>query len=159
MADFKEGKRTPAFSECEREGLYKAIFLRRDIRSHFVSNKTISDDVLFKIINAAHHAPSVGFSQPWNFILIRNKSTRKQVNESFLREYKRSISMLDTETSKQEKYVSLKLEGIIESDINICVTYDARRFGPFVLGRTSIPETGVYSVCCAIQNLWLAARA
>jgi 5,6-dimethylbenzimidazole synthase len=159
MADFKEVKRTPTFSECEREGLYKAIFLRRDIRSHFVSNKTISDDVLFKIINAAHHAPSVGFSQPWNFILIRNKSTRKQVKESFLREHKKSISMLDTETSKQEKYVSLKLEGIIESDINICVTYDARRFGPFVLGRTSIPETGVYSVCCAIQNLWLAARA
>lgn len=67
--------------------------------------------------------------------------------------------MLDRETSKQEKYVSLKLEGIIESDINICVTYDATRFGPFVLGRTSIPETGVYSVCCAIQNLWLGARA
>ena len=105
MADFKEGKRTPTFSECEREGLYKAIFLRRDIRSHFVSNKSISDDVLFKIINAAYHAPSVGFSQPWNFILIRNKSTRKQVKESFLREHKRSISMLDTETSKQEKYV------------------------------------------------------
>lgn len=70
MADFKGSKRTPTFSECEREGLYKAIFLRRDIRSHFVSNKTISDDVLFKIINAAHHAPSVGFSQLWNFILI-----------------------------------------------------------------------------------------
>ena len=122
MADFKGSKRTPTFSECEREGLYKAIFLRRDIRSHFVSNKTISDDVLFKIINAAHHAPSVGFSQPWNFILIRNKSTRNQVKESFLREHKRTVSMLDKETSKQEKYVSLKLEGIIESDINICVS-------------------------------------
>ena len=119
MAHFKESKRSPTFSECERECLYKAIFLRRDIRSHFVSNKTISDDVLFKIINAAHHAPSVGFSQPWNFILIRNKSTRRQVKKSILREHKRSISMLDTETSKQEKYVSLKLEGIIESECDL----------------------------------------
>ena len=60
---------------------------------------------------------------------------------------------------RKEKYLSLKLEGIIESAVNICVTYDSTRFGPFVLGRTSIPETGIYSVCCAIQNLWLAARA
>jgi 5,6-dimethylbenzimidazole synthase len=60
---------------------------------------------------------------------------------------------------RKEKYLSLKLEGIMESSINICVTYDSTRFGPFVLGRTSIPETGIYSVCCAIQNLWLAARA
>jgi 5,6-dimethylbenzimidazole synthase len=60
---------------------------------------------------------------------------------------------------RQEKYKNFKLEGIIESSLNICVTYDPTRFGPFVLGRTSIEETGVYSVCCAIQNLWLAARA
>jgi 5,6-dimethylbenzimidazole synthase len=68
--------------------------------------------------------------------------------------------MLEQHNDKQreEKYLSLKLEGIMESALNICVTYDHNRFGPFVLGRTSIEETGVYSVCCAIQNLWLAAR-
>ena len=59
---------------------------------------------------------------------------------------------------RKEEYLSLKLEGIIESGVNICVTYDSTRSGPFVLGRTKIPETGIYSVCCAIQNLWLAAR-
>lgn len=142
----------------EKEGLYKAIFSRRDVRSHFV-DKEIPDDVLLRILNAAHHAPSVGFSQPWNFILIKDRAIRQKVKESFLRERERSISMLDGNEQRQKQYVSLKLEGIMESAINICVTYDPTRFGPFVLGRTSIEETGVYSVACAIQNLWLAARA
>ena len=106
----------------------------------------------------AHHAPSVGFSQPWNFILIKDDSSRRRVKNSFLKERERSISMLDNDKTKQEKYFSLKLEGIMESPLNICITYDSTRFGPFVLGRTSIAETGLYSVCCAIQNLWLAAR-
>ena len=147
-----------SFSECEKDGLYKAIFSRRDVRSHFI-NKQIPNDILVKILNAAHHAPSVGFSQPWNFILIKANRIRQQVKDSFVREREKSIFMLDSDKAKQKRYLSLKLEGILESAINICVTYDRTRFGPFVLGRTSIAETGVYSVCCAIQNLWLAARA
>jgi 5,6-dimethylbenzimidazole synthase len=146
-----------SFSHSEKDGLYKAIFSRRDVRSHFIS-KQIPDETLAKILNAAHHAPSVGFSQPWNFILIKDHKTRQKVKQSFMKERKKSILMLDNDKSKQKKYKSLKLEGIMESPINICVTYDPTRFGPFVLGRTSISETGVYSVCCAIQNLWLAAR-
>ena len=142
----------------EKEGLYKAIFSRRDVRSHFVG-RDIPNDVLFRILNAAHHAPSVGFSQPWNFILIKDRTIRQRVKESFVRERDRSIAMLDGNDLRQKQYVSLKLEGIMESAINVCVTYDPTRFGPFVLGRTSIEETGVYSVACAIQNLWLAARA
>jgi 5,6-dimethylbenzimidazole synthase len=151
-----------SFSDIEKDGLYKAIFSRRDVRSHFVSDRNIPNEVLFRILNAAHHAPSVGFSQPWNFILIKDKSIRRQVKESFLKEHRRSVSLLEEEDDnkqKKEKYISLKLEGIMESALNICVTYDHTRFGPFVLGRTSIAETGVYSVCCAFQNLWLAARA
>jgi 5,6-dimethylbenzimidazole synthase len=142
----------------EKEGLYKTIFSRRDVRSHFVEGK-IPNEVLARILNAAHHAPSVGFSQPWNFILIRKMPTRQKVKESFLRERERSAAMLEGDRARQKQYLSLKLEGIMESDVNICVTYDPTRFGPFVLGRTSIEETGVYSVACAIQNLWLAARA
>lgn len=144
-------------SDTEKDGLYKAIFSRRDVRSHFIKEE-IPDDVLLRILNAAHHAPSVGFSQPWNFILIKDEKTRRQVKESFLRERDRSIKMLKGD-KRQEKYTGLKLEGIEESALNVCVTYDPSRFGPFVLGRTSIEDTGVYSVCCAIQNLWLAARA
>lgn len=147
-----------SLSGPEKEGLYKAIFSRRDVRSRFVQ-KDVADDVLLRILNAAHHAPSVGFSQPWNFILIKDTLTRQQVKESFLRERERSIKMLDGDRDRQDKYTKFKLEGILESALNICVTYDHTRFGPFVLGRTSIEDTGVYSVCCAIQNLWLAARA
>ena len=147
-----------SFTLTEKEGLYKAVFSRRDVRSHFIDKK-IQDDVLVKILNAAHHAPSVGYSQPWDFILIKNKVTRLKVKNSFIVEWKKSISLLDNDLDRQDKYIKLKLEGILESDINICVTYDPQRFGPFILGRTSIPETGEYSVCCAIQNLWLAARA
>ncbi len=146
-----------ALSGTEKDGLYKAIFSRRDVRSHFIK-KEVPDDVLLRILNAAHHAPSVGFSQPWNFVLIKSAQTRRQVKESFVRERERSIGMLEG-NDRQEKYSRLKLEGIEESALNVCVTYDPTRFGPFVLGRTSIEDTGVYSVCCAIQNLWLAARA
>ena len=147
-----------SFTFTEKEGLYKAVFSRRDVRSHFIDKK-IPDDVLIKILNAAHHAPSVGYSQPWDFILIKNKATRLKVKNSFILEREKSISLLDNDLDKQDKYIKLKLEGILESDINICVTYDPERFGPFILGRTSIPETGEYSVCCAIQNIWLTARA
>jgi 5,6-dimethylbenzimidazole synthase len=147
-----------SFSFTEKEGIYKAVFSRRDVRSHFIDKK-IPDDVLVKILNAAHHAPSVGYSQPWDFIIIKNKATRLKVKNSFILEREKSISLLDNDLDKQDKYIKLKLEGILESDINICVTYDPERFGPFILGRTSIPETGEYSVCCAIQNLWLTARA
>ena len=148
-----------SLSGPEKKGLYRAIFSRRDVRSHFVAGRDIPPEALARILFAAHHAPSVGFSQPWNFILVKDPETRKRVHDSFLKERERSVAMLDGDAERQEKYRRFKLEGIMESTLNICVTYDPRRFGPFVLGRTSIEETGVYSVCCAIQNLWLAARA
>ena len=143
------------FTDAEKKGLYKAIYSRRDVRSHFTS-RTIKDDVLSKILNAAHHAPSVGFSQPWNFILIKDITTKKKIKDSFEKEKNRSSKLV--EEPKRTKYLSFKLEGILESPINLCVTYDPSKFGPFVIGRSSIPEAGLYSVCCAIQNLWLAAR-
>lgn len=143
------------FTDDEKNGLYKAIFSRRDVRSHFLS-KPIEDKILTKILNAAHHAPSVGFSQPWNFILIKDPKTKKKIKESFEIEKSRSSTLVDE--PRKSKYMSLKLEGILESPINICITYDPSKFGPFVIGRSSIPETGLYSVCCSIQNLWLAAR-
>ncbi|MEK6821951.1 MAG: 5,6-dimethylbenzimidazole synthase [Thermoproteota archaeon] len=143
------------FTDEEKKGLYKAIYSRRDVRSRFTS-RTIKDDVLSRILNAAHHAPSVGFSQPWNFILIKDITTKKKIKDSFEEEKNRSSKLV--EEPKRTKYLSFKLEGILESPINLCVTYDPSKFGPFVIGRSSIPEAGLYSVCCAIQNLWLAAR-
>ena len=144
------------FSDEEKYGFYKAIYSRRDVRAHFTS-EPIDDNTLTKILHAAHHAPSVGFSQPWNFILIKGPKTKKKIKESFEIEHK--IASEKISNPKKSEYLSLKLEGIMESPVNICITYDPTRFGPFVIGRNSIPETGIYSVCCAIQNMWLAARA
>ena len=146
---------TDNFTEEEKKGFYKAIYSRRDVRSHFIS-KPIEDNILSKILHAAHHAPSVGFSQPWNFILVKDIKTKSKIKESFEEEKNRSSQSV--EESKRSKYISFKLEGILESPVNLCVTYDPTKFGPFVIGRSSIPEAGLYSVCCAIQNLWLSAR-
>jgi len=143
------------FSEQERESFYKAIYSRSDVRSNFTSDP-IDTKVLMRILEAAHHAPSVGFSQPWNFILVRNVETRKKIKESFEKEKARSSNLI--EEPRRSKYLSYKLEGILDSSINVCVTYDPTKSGSFVIGRTSIPETGMFSVCCAVQNMWLAAR-
>jgi len=146
---------TGDFTEAEKNGFYKAIYSRRDVRSHFIS-KAIEDEKLAKILHAAHHAPSVGFSQPWNFILIKDSETKKKIKKSFEEEKDRSSRLV--EEPKRSEYLAFKLEGILKSPVNLCVTYDPSKFGPFVIGRSSIPEAGLYSVCCAIQNLWLAAR-
>ena len=143
------------FTDEEKRGFYKAVYSRRDVRAHFTP-EPISDNTLTKILHAAHHAPSVGFSQPWNFVLIKDNTTREIIKKSFQTEHKHAAELVDDD--RKSDYLSFKLEGIMESPINICVTYDPTKFGPFVIGRTSIPEAGIYSVCCAIQNLWLAAR-
>jgi 5,6-dimethylbenzimidazole synthase len=143
------------FPEEKLNAIYDAIFKRRDVRKFRKAD--LSDEVLYRLIKAAHHAPSVGFMQPWNFLVVRDLVTRGRVKESFIAANKAAHEMLDGE--RKEKYSALKLEGIMESSLNICFTCDPTRSGPFVLGRTSIPETDVYSVCCAVENFWLAARA
>jgi len=144
------------FTDDERAAVYKAIMLRRDIRREFESTP-IQRDVLIRILSAAHHAGSVGFMQPWDFILVENKETRQRVRDSFLLERDRSAQFYEGE--RKELYLSLKLEGILESALNLCVTCDRTRGGPHVLGRNTILETDLYSTCCAVQNLWLAGRA
>src|SRR5438552_1306710 len=144
------------FTDQERAAVYKAIMLRRDIRREFESTP-IPRDVLIRILSAAHHAGSVGFMQPWDFILVENKETRQRVRDSFLLERDRSAQFYEGE--RKELYLSLKLEGILESALNLCVTCDRTRGGPHVLGRSTILETDLYSTCCAVQNLWLASRA
>jgi 5,6-dimethylbenzimidazole synthase len=144
-----------AFTQSERAAVYKAIFARRDVW-RFLS-APIPSDVVERILLAAHHAPSVGFMQPWNFILIREPQTRSLVKEAFL--LARSQEVEQFSGAKKKLYLSLKLEGIQEAPLNICVTCDSTRHGPAVLDRSVIPQTDIYSTCCAVQNLWLAARA
>ncbi len=143
------------FSAEKIDAVYEAIFKRRDIRSF--ENTDIPDELIQRLLKAAHHAPSVGYMQPWNFIVIRDAKVKAEAKESFLREHNAASEYFEGE--KKEKYKSFKLEGIEEAPVNICVTCDPSRFGPHVIGRHSMPETDVYSVCCAVQNIWLAARA
>jgi 5,6-dimethylbenzimidazole synthase len=134
--------------------VYEAIRTRRDVREF--RSDPLPDDVLLRILDAAHRAPSVGFMQPWGFVLVRERALRERVRASFESENQRAAERYSGE--RRTLYESLKLEGILESPLNLCVTCDRTRGGA-VLGRNSIPETDLFSTCLAIQNLWLAARA
>jgi len=144
------------FSRAEKRGVYKAIYQRRDVRGHFLPH-AVADDLLEKLLDAAHHAGSVGFMQPWSFIVIRSDAVKRQVKQLFDQANEAAAKVYQGE--RRELYSRLKLEGILEAPVNLCVTCDPTRHGPHVLGRNTIRETDVYSTCCAIQNFWLAARA
>jgi len=144
------------FTEEEKRGLYRAIYERRDVRSQF-RRDPIPEPVIARLLSAAHHAASVGFMQPWDFILIEDVALRQRVKEIFERENNRAAG--NYEGDRAALYKSLKLEGILESAVNLCVTCDRTRGGPNVLGRNTIVETDLFSACLAVQNLWLAARA
>ncbi len=144
------------FSEAEKQGLYKSIFNRRDVRGQFKPDP-ITDEVLSRVLYAAHHAPSVGFMQPWNFVLVRSQRIKQQIHGAFTQANQDAVQKFPPDKTKL--YNSLKLEGILESPINVCITCDRSRGGPVVLGRTSQKEMDLYSTVCAVQNFWLAARA
>lgn len=144
------------FSQREREAVYRVMFERRDVRRNFLPTP-IPDEVLMRLLTAAHHAGSVGFMQPWDFVVIRNRATKRAVKDLF-REANRKASAKYA-GARGELYQRLKLEGIEEAPINLCVTCSRRRGGPHVLGRSTVRATDLYSTCCAVQNLWLAARA
>ena len=144
------------FSHEETSGLYRAIHERRDVRSQFLPDP-IPPDVLARLLDAAHHAPSVGFMQPWDFLVIDSKSVRSAVVSIFEEENRKAAE--NYEGDRNTQYKSLKLQGILESPINLCITCDRSRGGSHVLGRNSIVETDLFSTCLAVQNFWLAARA
>ncbi len=144
------------FSADEKRGLYRAIYERRDVRSNFLPDP-VPDQLLERILDAAHHAPSVGFMQPWDFIVIRDPSIRSQIRENFEKANRQAAAIYHGE--KRALYDTLKLAAIIEAPLNLCITCDHQRTKGAGLGRQSNPETDVYSTVCAVQNLWLAARA
>jgi 5,6-dimethylbenzimidazole synthase len=144
------------FSDPERAAVYRVIFERRDVRKNFV-RKPIADEVLARILTAAHHAGSVGFMQPWDFVVIRQRATKRAVKQLFRKT--NAQAAMRYEGARASLYRSLKLEGIEEAPVNIAVTCSRQRGGPHVLGRSTVRDTDLYSTCCAIQNLWLAARA
>ncbi|RWX75509.1 5,6-dimethylbenzimidazole synthase [Neorhizobium lilium] len=144
------------FDRCERAAVYKAIETRRDVRDQFRPDP-LPDDLVMRLLRAAHAAPSVGFMQPWNFILVRSPTVRERAWQAFSRANEDAAALFPPE--RRDLYRSLKLEGIRKAPLSICVTCDPDRAGPVVLGRTHNPRMDVYSTVCAVQNLWLAARA
>ncbi|MDB6181064.1 5,6-dimethylbenzimidazole synthase [Paracoccus fistulariae] len=149
-------KPAAAFSTDEKQAVYRAIRTRRDVRSNFLPDP-IADDMLNRLLLAAHHAPSVGFMQPWNFIIIRSPAVKTQIKSAFLRANAEAAQMFPER--ERALYSKLKLEGITEAPVNLCITCDRQRGGPVVLGRTQNRDMDLYSTVCAVQNLWLAARA
>lgn len=146
----------PQFSAEERAAVYRAIHTRRDVRGQFLPDP-IPDEVLARVLTAAHHAPSVGFMQPWDFVLVRSREVRQKIHADFRAAHAEAELMF--EEGKRDTYRKLKLEGILEAPVNLCITCDRSRNGPVVIGRTHIGAMDVYSAVCAVQNLWLAARA
>ena len=135
---------------------YEVIERRRDVRAEFTGER-LPDDVLTRILGAAHRAPSVGMSQPWDFVVVESDETRQAFRDHVTLE--RDLFRDSLPSERRETFDRIKIEGICESSVGIVVTYDETRGGQHVLGRHTIADTGLYSTCLAIQNLWLAATA
>jgi 5,6-dimethylbenzimidazole synthase len=151
-----EMTRAAGFDECERRAVYRAIRERRDVRRGFLP-EPMPDELLCRLLEAAHSAPSVGLMQPWRFIVIRDLGVRQNIHKIFLDANQQSLAAYEGE--RQKNYASLKLEGILEAPQNLCIVCDSQSSQGHQLGRRTMPETALYSAVCAIQNLWLAARA
>jgi 5,6-dimethylbenzimidazole synthase len=147
--------RSEEFSAQDREAIYRVIASRRDVRKGFLS-EDVPEDVLLRVLDAAHRAPSVGLSQPWRFIVVRDRPTREKVHGAFLEANARAAARYEGEQAAA--YRALRLEGILSAPVNLCVVCDDDPQRGHGLGRQTMPETIRYSTVCAVQNLWLAAR-
>lgn len=136
--------------------LYEVIRRRRDVRAEF-TGEPVAPDVLHRILTAAHTAPSVGLSQPWDFVLVRDDHVRHRFHDHVQTE--RATFAATLSGDEAERFARIKIDGVLESSLSVVVTYDPGRGAPAVLGRHAIADAGLYSVCLAIQNLWLAATA
>ncbi|MFJ8718946.1 nicotinate-nucleotide--dimethylbenzimidazole phosphoribosyltransferase [Streptomyces violaceus] len=150
------GPAAPAYDPAEREAVLKVMRERRDIRNGFRSDP-IPHEVLLRVLEAAHHAPSVGHSQPWDFVVIRSADTRRAMHELAVRQRDAYAKSLPKGRAKQFK--ELKIEAILDTPVNIVVTADRTRGGRHTLGRHTQPQMAPYSAALAVENLWLAARA
>ena len=140
------------FSKEEKEILFSILKSRRDVRGNRFLSSPIKKEELHTILEAALHAPSVGYSQPWKFVVIEDTTTKEKIYQNFVEENQKAKEIFQNKT-----YDALKLEGIKEAPINIAVLYDKPK--KTTLGMTSQAKMGEYSVVCAVQNMWLMARA
>ncbi|MFC8955453.1 nicotinate-nucleotide--dimethylbenzimidazole phosphoribosyltransferase [Streptomyces sp. NPDC057101] len=151
-----ESAPAPGYDDAEREAVLRVMRERRDIRNGFRSDP-IPHEVLLRVLEAAHTAPSVGHSQPWDFVVIRSAETRQTMHELAQRQREAYARSLPKARAKQFK--ELKIEAILDTPVNIVVTADPTRGGRHTLGRYTQPQMAPYSSALAVENLWLAARA
>jgi len=144
------------YTHTERDAFYRVVADRRDIRNGFRPDP-IDDATLTRILTAAHTAGSVGFSQPWDFLLLRDRAVRERVHALAARQRDAYADTLPG--ARARAFRALKTEAILDTPLNIAVTCDPTRGGRHTLGRHSQPQMSAYSSCLAVQNLWLAARA
>jgi 5,6-dimethylbenzimidazole synthase len=143
-----------AFSATERQAVYRVIAERRDMRT-FVPDAVVAEDVLARLLHAAHSAPSVGLMQPWRFIRITDAALRTRIHSIVDEERTRTAEALGP---RADEFLALKVEGILECAELLVVALCDDRYS-HVFGRRTLPQMDLASVSCAIQNLWLAARA
>ena len=142
-----------AFSLPERQAVYRAIYERRDMR-HF-SGGTVADEVLQRLLAAAHHAPSVGFMQPWRFIRVRSRPLRESLHALIEQERVLTAQALG---EREDAFMKLKVQGVLDAAEVLVVALPPGR-EQHIFGRRTLPEMDLASAACAIQNMWLAARA
>jgi 5,6-dimethylbenzimidazole synthase len=159
----ERGARLPAWLAClcqpvdtTKMSLYEAIERRRDVRCEF-TGEPIPDPIIKRVLAAAHSAPSVGLTQPWDFIVVTATSTRQTFRDHVMAE--RAFFAQTLTPDRADLFAGIKIEGILDSTISVVVTCDSSRGAPHVLGRHAIADAGLYSTCLAIENLWLAATA
>ncbi|MDH6575860.1 nicotinate-nucleotide--dimethylbenzimidazole phosphoribosyltransferase [Kitasatospora sp. MAP5-34] len=146
----------PGYDEAGRDAVHQVIRERRDIRNGFRPDP-IPHEVLIRVLEAAHTAPSVGYSQPWDFVVIRSAKTRRKMHE--LAERQRDAYADSLPKGRAKQFKEIKIEAILETPVNIVVTADRTRGGRHTLGRHTQPQMAPYSAALAVENLWLAARA
>ena len=146
----------PAVGAPDAALLYDVIFRRRDVRAEF-TGEPVDAEVLKRVLAAAHSAPSVGLTQPWDFVLVTDDGLRKAFWEHVQSE--RQVFADELVGDEAARFAGIKIDGILEASVSLVVTYDAARGAPAVLGRHAIADAGLYSVCLAIENLWLACTA
>ncbi|WP_328322902.1 5,6-dimethylbenzimidazole synthase [Kribbella sp. NBC_00382] len=146
----------PGYAVGERDVVHRVLAERRDVRRGFL-DRPIADDVLTRVLESAHRAPSVGLSQPWDFLLIKDVATRRKIHD--LASAQRDAFAASLPADRRSSFDGLKIEAILDTPLNIAVTCDPGRGGRHVLGRHADPRTTWFSAAIAIQNLWLAARA
>jgi 5,6-dimethylbenzimidazole synthase len=143
-----------AFSAQERQAVYRVISERRDMR-RFLSDGAVPEDVLARLLQAAHAAPSVGLMQPWRFIRITDETLRRRIHALVDEERRLTARALGR---RAQEFLALKVEGILEcAELLVVALCEGRE--AYVFGRRTLPQMDLASVSCAIQNLWLAARS